>query len=177
MTPLCFGLIIRQRIKPLKFSTQISWSLNFLYTNYLLSNWSLLSCMTIPSSMLSLGKDSWICNWDKNGIFTIKFFYSFLNDESQMFFEQNSLEVYLPLKIKIFIWLTWDNKILTLDNLARCSYNFISTPMHVFCHQSLETTDHLFFLCKFTIRIWKILCAFQYPRHSSYMFGWGSEER
>lgn len=58
-------------------------------------------------------------------------------------------------KITLFCWLAYENKILTLSNLAKKCCNFqYATDTCVICYQNSETADHLLIHCDFTIRIW-----------------------
>jgi zinc-binding in reverse transcriptase len=57
----------------------------------------------------------------------------------------------IPLKIKIFLWLVKQNKILTKDNLRKRGW--IGNNTCVFCNE-IETVDHLFLHCSITICIW-----------------------
>lgn len=52
-----------------------------------------------------------------------------------------------PKKINLFNWLAWDNKILTLVNLALLRCNLLPTPTCVMCHVDIETIDHLLLHC------------------------------
>lgn len=66
-----------------------------------------------------------IWRWDYNGSFTVKSFYTFFNDGGIRSSLNKSLwKEDCPLKIKIFNWLVLDNKILTLDNLAKRAIEF-----------------------------------------------------
>lgn len=54
-----------------------------------------------------------------NGVFTVKSFYQFLNDgELRCGWTPIILKGYCPKKVNLFNWLAWDDKILTLQNLA-----------------------------------------------------------
>lgn len=53
--------------------------------------------------------------------------------------------------------LVMENKILTIDNLAKLNYNIISMTTCVLCQAETETVDHLFFNYPFTSRIWGII--------------------
>lgn len=81
--------------------------------------------------------------------------YTFLNAGGLRSLVNNSIwKGDCPLKIKIFNWLALDNKILTLDNLARRGCNSISTFTCVLCYTAIETAYHLLLNCPFASRIW-----------------------
>lgn len=45
----------------------------------------------------------------------------------------------------MFLWLMWDNKILTMDNLFDRGCNKLSTATCSLYHSDIEIVDHLFF--------------------------------
>ena len=53
----------------------------------------------------------------------------------------------IPLKIKIFLWLLKQDKILTKSNLMKKGWN--SDTTYHFCGD-FETTNHLFVTCSYT---------------------------
>lgn len=53
----------------------------------------------------------------------------------------------LALLKKKNLQLTWDNKILTMENLAKRGYSRISTITSIFCHEAKETVDYLLITC------------------------------
>lgn len=68
----------------------------------------------------------------------------------------------VPIKIILFSWLTWRNKILTWDNLMERGH---SIPGYcVFCRAASESANHIFFTCPITNTIWEcISTALQIP--------------
>lgn len=60
-------------------------------------------------------------------------------------------QVPIPIKIRVFMWLTSKNRILTLDNLLKKGWQ--GNNRCQFCHQP-ETINHLFVSCSFTKQIW-----------------------
>ena len=50
-------------------------------------------------------------------------------------------------KINVFSWLTWDNKILTLYNLAMRGCNNLPIATYILYHSAIEIVDHLFIDC------------------------------
>lgn len=77
-----------------------------------------------------------------------------------------------PLKVNIFNWLTWKNKILSLENLAKRRCNKLPTTTCVLCHSSCESVDHLFLHCQFPRSIWNIfLQLFDLPAAPTFFGG------
>ncbi|XP_039114040.1 uncharacterized protein LOC120249550 [Dioscorea cayenensis subsp. rotundata] len=90
-----------------------------------------------------------------NGCFSVKLFYNFLNDGGlRCATTPVILKSICPKKINLFNWLAWDNKILTLDNLALRRCNLLHSTTCVLCNAAIETTDHLLLHCSFASHIW-----------------------
>ncbi|XP_039129107.1 uncharacterized protein LOC120265301 [Dioscorea cayenensis subsp. rotundata] len=113
-----------------------------------------LTCTDVQTSDNHL-KDikSWRLNG--NGTFTVKSFYNLLIDGGlrcsiSRFFWRN----WCPKKISLFNWLAWQNKILTLENLARRRCNRLPTDTCVMCNAATETVDHLFIHYSFANKVW-----------------------
>ena len=58
-----------------------------------------------------------------------------------------------PLKLKLFIWLLLEDKILTWKNLQRRGWSGLGICF--MCRSNEESSQHLFVSCPFTILIWK----------------------
>jgi hypothetical protein len=63
----------------------------------------------------------------------------------------------LPLKIKLFIWLAVENKILSWDNLQLKGWEGPSS-CHL-CKKESETINHLMIHCIFTKKVWARICT------------------
>jgi hypothetical protein len=61
----------------------------------------------------------------------------------------------LPLKVKVFIWLLLEERILTWDNLTK--RGFQGRSICVLCKEREENVLHLFGKCRFIINIWHII--------------------
>lgn len=87
---------------------------------------------------------SW--RWETSGKFTIKSLYRVLNFKGKLP-PQPILwwNVPIPLKIRIFMWLTSKKKILTRDKLVNTKCQFYTLT---------ETVDHLFVQCSFAKQVW-----------------------
>lgn len=62
----------------------------------------------------------------------------------------------LPLKIKCFLWLVFNDKILTWENLMRRGKH--GPNIYSLCRRTCETVDHLFLHCSFSIELWEKIC-------------------
>jgi hypothetical protein len=65
----------------------------------------------------------------------------------------------IQLKIKLFIWLAAENKILTWDNLQQRGWEGPSRCQ--LCKQDTENINHLFIHCSFTKSVWERLVTGQ----------------
>ena len=59
----------------------------------------------------------------------------------------NYMERCLSLEVYLFNWLTWGNRILTLENLAARNCNRLLTSTYVLYHAASEFVHHLLLLC------------------------------
>lgn len=86
-----------------------------------------------------------------NGAFLVKSFYSLLNKGGLRCPIANTFwKGPCPKKVTIFNWLAWKNKILSLENLAKCHCNRLSTDTCVLCHADVKFADNLFLKCQFS---------------------------
>lgn len=81
-----------------------------------------------------------------------------------------------PLKVNIFNWLVWRDKILSLKNLAARRCNKLPTITCILCHADCEILGHLFRHCQFVRPIWRFfLYLFGLPELPFFLFEvWGS---
>jgi hypothetical protein len=63
----------------------------------------------------------------------------------------------LQLKIKCFIWLVAENKILTWENLIIRGWE--GPSLYYLCLQEVESTNHLFIHCAFSKTVWERLAT------------------
>ena len=94
---------------------------------------------------LNSNNDQIVWRWSRTGRFSVHSLYSWLdfgaipNSSFSTIWNAN-----IPLKIRIFLWLAKQNKILTRDNLGKKGW--IGDQSCVFC-TSQESVSHLFLLC------------------------------
>jgi hypothetical protein len=68
--------------------------------------------------------------------------------------------VWFPLAIRknaFILWLVMQNRLHTGDRLLKWGYK--GDVKCFFCHNQIETREHLFFECSFSYRIWKFLMS------------------
>ncbi|KAJ3694111.1 hypothetical protein LUZ60_009591 [Juncus effusus] len=104
--------------------------------------------------------------WTRDGIFTSKSAYSFLQLPGIRCCWQKALwKIKCPPKVKLFAWIALQNKILTADNLAKRGWP--ATTRCVMCNSLDETSDHLFVRCDFAKWYWnRTLIYLQLPFNS-----------
>lgn len=94
--------------------------------------------------------DAKIWTLESNRSFSVSSLYQFLSNGGFRYpLSYKFWKTGCPSKINLFCWLTWDNKILTLENLAKRGCNQCSTDTCVLCHYATEIIDHLFAKCNF----------------------------
>ena len=62
-----------------------------------------------------------------------------------------------PLKAKVTLWMTLNNKILTWDNLQKKGWN--GPNRHALCNSNEENVSHLFNFCSYVDTMWKTSCG------------------
>lgn len=71
-----------------------------------------------------------------NGCFTVKSFYNFVTVGGIHCHPNKAIwKGFCRRKVKAFTWLTWDNKILTLEDLAKRKWNKLPTTLVFYAMQ------------------------------------------
>jgi hypothetical protein len=100
-------------------------------------------------------KDILLWSWDTKQEVNAKLTYKVQVMEGRevetKFWYSEIWEWKLPLKVKLFVWLLLEQRILTWDNLIK--NGFIGPNICVLCKESKETLLHLFGECSFIINI------------------------
>ena len=117
---------------------------------------------TCNEVILLPGDDQIVWTLTKNGIFSVKSLYRILISNSIGYPYKFMWKIQIPQKIKMFLWLTLRNSILTQDNLLKRGWH--GTNSCYFCG-GMETIEHLFISCSVAKLMWSILCcAFNFVR-------------
>lgn len=64
-------------------------------------------------------------------------------------------KVWAPPKVKFFSWLTIQNRIWTADRLEKRGWE--NCGLCTLCKRANETSSHLFFKCRFAMRVWRMV--------------------
>jgi len=88
--------------------------------------------------------DGVIWKLEKSGLFSVRSVYKHMFRISEDVDSKQLWKAKIPLKVKIFMWLTLQNSILTKDNLLKRKWK--GSPACAFCQEE-ESVKHLFFEC------------------------------
>ena len=90
--------------------------------------------------------------YESNGIYSTQSLYAVINFRGvQPVFVPAVWNIKVPPKIQVFLWLLSNNKLMTVDNLAKRG---VDKPKNCrFCDE-IETINHLFFQCVVARKIW-----------------------
>jgi hypothetical protein len=114
-----------------------------------------------------------VWDWTKNGQFTVKSIYKDLSKAGIDRSFKHLWKAKIPLKIKVWLWLSWHNAIATKDTMLESGWT--GNPFCQFCRQK-ESILHLFFSCPAAKFVWscvaKSIGANTRPGNFSQFFWW-----
>jgi len=94
--------------------------------------------------------------FNANNQFSVRSLYNLLNSGAYKSASAKVIwKVNAPLKVKVFLWLTSKNAILTRDNLTK--RHSLGSLQCVLCSQAPESVDHLLLRCHSSSGIWKTI--------------------
>lgn len=102
-----------------------------------------------------LNDENDIYSWSfhNSGIFSMKSFYIFINNGGSLCpFSSYIWKLIALLKVKIFVWLSIHNWILTVENLLKRNW-YGSSQGCSLCGSPTDSTDHLFLQCPFLMSV------------------------
>jgi hypothetical protein len=88
--------------------------------------------------------------------FSVKSVYNGLTKNDSGLYHKRIWKGKIPPKIKIFLWLLYNDAVLTKDNLIR--RRWIGDPKCMFCEED-ENITHLFFQCPTAKVIWSVIAV------------------
>lgn len=109
----------------------------------------------LNATPISTNRDSVIWSDNPNGFFSIASGYFSIWDSSNKPPWANAWISGLTPKINIFLWLLLQDKILSLDNLAKKG-QIIPNRCSLY-KLNLESINHLFIHCPFSSKVWNLL--------------------
>ena len=92
--------------------------------------------------------------WEKSGNFSVKSMYKHLFTTNEGDENKQLWKAKVPLKVKIFMWLTLQDSILTKDNLLKRKWK--GSPACALC-QDTESVNHLMFECPVIKYVWSLM--------------------
>jgi hypothetical protein len=91
--------------------------------------------------------------WEASGLYSVKSMYAVVNFGGIKLVDiQCVWKIKVPPKIYFFLWLLFNNKLLTRDNLVKRQN--VDDLTCVFCNE-VESCQHLFFDCVVASKIWR----------------------
>ena len=112
---------------------------------------------------LSGNEDVLVWDWKgENGILPAKKSYEAISKDrmlsSPKWWAKLLWKPRIHLKLKCFLWLCLENKILTWDNLLK--RGFTGPGLCLLCKENEETISHLFIHCSFYKSVWVEVCKY-----------------
>jgi len=115
-------------------------------------------CLLLQHVTLQVDKeDRWLWNLEKSNVYSIRNAYNF---QTAQFAGGPLLDVkmiwqkYVPLKVVVFAWRLFRNRLATKDNLFRRGVINNNSCLYVSGCGSLENVNHLFLHCSFFGAVW-----------------------
>jgi hypothetical protein len=97
-------------------------------------------------------EDALIWKFTSNGIYSSQSLYKIVNFRGiKPIYLPSIWDLKIPPRVHFFLWLLFENKILTRDNLAKKQN--VNDKTCLFCEE-LETCHHLFFDCVIAKEMW-----------------------
>lgn len=94
-----------------------------------------------------------VWRWEKTDIFSIHSMYLFYKHGGMVCRSTETIfRIKAPLKVRLFVWLTKNNAILTWDNLQKRGWK--GPGKCVMCNNNSASVIHLFFECVWARRAW-----------------------
>ncbi|OVA08929.1 Reverse transcriptase zinc-binding domain [Macleaya cordata] len=114
---------------------------------------SLLQIIGLEPPTTDSLEDQMVWSLTKTGQYTVKSAYDHLTANDVSFFPTKQIWFNkIPLKISFFMWTSYFNKILTLDNLKKRGHHLPNACY--FCLKHEETSNHILLHCQLTKEIW-----------------------
>lgn len=116
-------------------------------------------------------EDHWLWLENKSTLFTVKSVYLALYElrigscEVDIF--KNLWQIHIPPKVSFLLWRILLDGILTKINQKKGKYIYKIMSICVFCNESLEDTFHLFFTCRISCHLEKVVQFFRIQFSSS----------
>lgn len=148
-------------------SSSLTLSFNKQLTGVLLLEWHQLRQSISFTYKVEYDLITW--RWTANGLFTVHSLYKWLEFGGIKNSYFNTIwKAKIPLKIKVFLWLLKQDRVLTKSNLIHRGWQ--GDPACLFCG-AVEISNHLFITCPYTKSIWSWIA-----NHNGFTFNYESVE-
>lgn len=113
--------------------------------------------------VLTNNRNTVLWRWTPDGTYSAKLEYKMLHSRSIQFRGHSLIwKTWAPLKVKIFLWLTFRQQHWTNDRRVR--HGMEAREECYICDQAFESIDHLLCCCPFTFEVWfNIYCVLGQP--------------
>jgi hypothetical protein len=109
----------------------------------------------VENLVLQDDSDQIIWSFSSNGKYSVQSLYAVINHRGVVpVYVPAVWKLKIPLRVQIFLWLLYKNKILTRDSLAK--RREVSDKTCLFCNEP-ESVCHLFFECCVVNRLWPVI--------------------
>ncbi|WVZ88110.1 hypothetical protein U9M48_034662 [Paspalum notatum var. saurae] len=103
-------------------------------------------------------EDKVIWKWSENGVYSARSAYRALHLSSQICPDYQLIwKAWLPLRVKIFLWLASRRRIWTGDRRRR--HGMDVRELCWLCNLERETCDHILFKCQFALQLWTLVLS------------------
>lgn len=126
-------------------------------TSFFLKDLRLL--LPIYTSSVKMMNGELIWRWNANGLFSCSSAYRLIHDTGVVCdYHRKLWAMRIPMKVRIFMWLFMDNRLLTQEilHMRACP---VDTGCALCNSREMETRDHIFWECTYASAFWQGLCA------------------
>nr|GEZ47986.1 RNA-directed DNA polymerase, eukaryota [Tanacetum cinerariifolium] len=114
--------------------------------------------LLIDPVILSFSEDRWSWELNSDGVFHVKDIRRFLDEFFLLKVDVATRWIkYVPIKINVFAWRVWLDRLPTRTNLLRRNVS-VPSLLCPTCFSSLEDISHLLFKCSLSVDVSRLIC-------------------
>jgi hypothetical protein len=133
---------------------QVHLSFRRCFSPHMIGRWDGLCSLLLPIS-LSDEMDIPVWVFETSGVYSVKSFYRIVSDGGIRVPHLAAIwKIQIPGRVHVFLWLLFQNRLLTRDNLAKRRH--VHDLSCLFCDDP-ETSVHSFFDCVVATQTWKMV--------------------
>ena len=118
-------------------------------------------CLLLQNVTLQVdNEDRWLWNLEKSNVYYVGSAYNFLFAQPDVVAPVDVTKLWqkhIPMKVVVFAWRLFRNRLPTKDNLLHCNVIDINYCLCVYGCGSLETANHLFLHCSLFGSVWNCI--------------------